>query len=120
MKMRKVVAVLCAILPCVLIPYARAGGVLQYVGSENPLADPSQSKADEKLIGTWEGKNKFVTVRLAIDRFPLAGIEEGRVKLPPGHMLAKVAKGDTELGEVAFFVTTIGNETFFHLYDPPQ
>src|SRR5256885_7081167 len=39
-----------------------------------------------------------------------------QVPYPPGHMLAKVAKGDTELGEVAFFVTTIGNETFFHLY----
>jgi hypothetical protein len=83
------------------------------VVSNNPLSDPKRAKVDERLIGTWEHKVNDQLLVVEIARHPRAG--KGDPPIAAGMMIAKLTDFDNKKGEVPFFVTTIGKETFYNV-----
>jgi hypothetical protein len=77
--------------------------------SKNPLSDPQTSKADERLVGVWRGRN---------EDGDLIYYHVGRVsdKLPQGVMWAVCVKhkdGRVEPpGQWLIFPTTLGGKTY--------
>lgn len=70
-----------------------------WVYNDNPLSDPKEAKADEKLYGKWVDKDKNV---LTIDKVQAGNDTPGMMKF----------SGDND---VKFFCTTLNGKTYMNL-----